>query len=307
MLCWHEERQKVRKWKVMGGESKFPYLIAFVFGLTLLSHQVVLFLTPAFLYFVWIIDKNIYFSPAKWLKTAGFFLLSMIPNVYLIFAASRNPLINYGNPNDLEGLYRHLTRYYYGGTIGGPGPGIEERIVQLPHYFESLNAQFGLVILLIGFLGLIFILRENRKLGIFLLTLYLLSGPLLAMYLVFPWHPHNLDFHRGVHERFYIFSSLSVGIFVGVAVNYFLRFLKRYKFSFFIGGILLSLMIPGILFASHFRVIDRSNYDLAENYIEDVFNSLEPNSIFIMSGDITIFGSYYYTEIKNKRPDVVLQ
>jgi len=311
MICWHDEKKKEEKesnQKVK--ESKYPYIITFVFGLTLLAHQTVLFLVPAFLIFAWSIDKKIFYSVEAWMKVVGFFLLSMIPNLYLLLAASRNPIVQYGYPNDLLGLYRHLIRYYYGGNLNTEAVlkvSLATRFEQLPHYFSSLNVQFGIFITLIALAGAILLLKKNKKIGIFVILLFLSGGPFLAMYGYLDWK--RLVFVNitiGMQERIYIFSALFLALGIGAAVYYFLHFLNKYKYPLVIMGIMVSLLIPISLFAGHFKTVDRHNYTLASDYIENMFKAIEPNSIFIVESDMNIFGSYYYLFAEHKRQDITL-
>jgi len=309
MVSWYFEQQQFKtRIKPEGRESKYPYWIAFVFGLAFISHQSVVYLTPGLIVFAWLIDKTVFFSIKRWIKMGFFFGLSMLPNLYTPLASAKNPLLNPGNPNDWDGLIKHIFRFYYGGVgVSMAGFSISERLSQLTHYFGSLSTQFGILALLVGFLGIFLIFKKNRNLGISLFTLFFLAGPFMAFYAAFHWdEPAYLDFDWGVQERIYFLSSLFIAIFIGIAAYFILGFIRQHKVPVLAAGILMVLVLPGITFALNFKDANKSDNDLFEEYISGIFESLEPNSILIVTGDATIFGTYYYQEALSQRKDVTL-
>lgn len=309
MVSWYFEQQQFReKTRPAGYESKYPYWIAFVFGLVFLSHQSVAYLVPGLIIFAWITDRTVFFSIKKWIKMGFLFGLTMLLNVHTILAAAKNPLLNPGNPNDWEGLYKHIFRFYYGGVgVGLAGFSIGERLSQLTHYFNSITSQFGIIVIFVCVAGIFLLLRKQRGLGISLFVLFFLAGPFMAFYAAFHWdEPAYLDFDWGVQERIYFLSSIFIAIFVGVASYYLLDFIRSRKVPILAAGLLLVMLLPGITFALNFKDANKSDYDLFEKYINGIFDSLEPNAILIVTGDSTIFGTYYYQAALHKREDVTL-
>ena len=104
MVCWYEEKKNLEGKK--GGKtiekSKYLYWLSFFFGLALVSHQVILFMIPAFMFIAWFVDRKIYLAPARWLKLLIVFAVSMLPNYYIIWAAKRRPTVNPGNPECIQ-------------------------------------------------------------------------------------------------------------------------------------------------------------------------------------------------------------
>jgi len=327
-------------WEQSNRKSDFyPFILASVLALGFLSQQLFALIVPAVLYFVWIIDKKIFFPSRKWLKIWGGGIIGFLPLIYLPLAALKEPFIDYGNPTNFIRFWHLITRYIYklaspAGTAYLPTGGLrlDERIYQVLHYFIFLIHQFTPIVIILAILGgLFFIIKKStRRVGVFILLVFIFTGPAFAFYAPqLDVYPHqgflaNLlskyAFHfkietirdnfnaEGALERQFLTSFTALSIFIGIGIFWLLSLLKKLKFSsipiYF--AAFLFLLIPFFPLRDNFGVVNKRNFYLGKDYAENLFLNIEPNAILITRGDRPTFTAYYYQQVEKKRLDVTV-
>ena len=128
-----------------------PYLFAFLFGLSLTHHHVILFLVPAILY-------NFYnrYKQYNYYKIAAVFLLGLLPYFYISIAARGVAIVNWDRAVDLQGFLRLVTRQDYGSFVanGFYGSLPIHRLLQLQAYGKFLLIDLtwvGVTLAAVGF------------------------------------------------------------------------------------------------------------------------------------------------------------
>ncbi|MFC1663754.1 protein O-mannosyl-transferase family [Patescibacteria group bacterium] len=332
LISWYQEKKQT--------SSKYPYIFIFVFVLAFLAQQLVLFIIPALLYFLWVIDKKIFIPSKKWLGMMAGVIAGFLPLIYFPLAASREPFIDYGNPNNLTRLWQLITRYIYrlasphgSAYLPGPGHELKERIYQLLNYFVFLVDQFTPIVIIIAIVGILFLIikKPTRTVGIFIFLAFIFTGPVMALYVA----PQLIDYSyqtyiswilpeyastfgietlseahnsSGALERFYIMSFIAFSIFIGVGVFFLLSLMKKFKFGFKPTIIIICLffLIPVFPLRDNFSVINKRNFYLGQDFAENLFLHVEPNAILITRGDRPTFAAYYYQQVEKKRLDVTV-
>src|SRR3989338_5540765 len=154
--------------------KKLFYLLAFVFGLALTNHHTILFLTPALIFLVLATNPKLLTQPK-------FFLLGLLPYIYLPVRASQNPVLTWGDPTTLQRFLDVLLRREYGTLSLSAGVGVNPfTISPLIFYLISSFWQFAAVGAILALLGITAIYTQNKKAFIFLLLAYLFIGPVFV-------------------------------------------------------------------------------------------------------------------------------
>jgi hypothetical protein len=141
---------------------------------------------------------------------AGFFLVGLLPNIYLPLAAQTDPAINFGDPSTFSNFWRVIMRSDYG-TFSFTADSIQgnrfEQLYFIGRYFIQSFTPAGIVLFV---LGIIWFVRRQHIEGIGLGLALIFSGPVFAM---FANADLNTPITLGVFERFYILPSIPLAVF----------------------------------------------------------------------------------------------
>ncbi|MCX6793500.1 MAG: DUF2723 domain-containing protein, partial [Candidatus Gottesmanbacteria bacterium] len=185
-------------------------LTAFVFGLSLTHHHVILFLVPACIYWLW--GNRFRVSVFLW------FLVGLAPYAYVLAASRGHSIINWDRAVDLSGFIRLVTRADYGTFVSGGffGPQLVQRLLQIQAYAQFVLLDFtwvGVILILLGFFSL---WKNNRRLSIFYFLSLLFLGPFFFFYASFPLASR---FTLGTYERFLLPSYVLFAILSGIGLS----------------------------------------------------------------------------------------
>jgi tetratricopeptide (TPR) repeat protein len=298
-----------------GKGKSYPYLVVFSFTLAFLAHQILLFLAPAILILVWLIDKKIFIFSKRWLGIFAATIAGLLPLFYLPWAALKKPELDYGHTVNLAYLWEHITRAVY-----RQGPdltsayipsqfNLRNQLFGLFKYFSFLTQQFTLIIFIIGLIGLVFLLlrRKNKAPGLFVFLAFLFSGPGLAFY---SWvGSGQIEFNSlGAQERMVLSSFIVFSVFVGCGVFLLFKLIEKLELDrkIAIPLSLLFLIIPLCPLRSNFSVVNKRNFTLGHDFAENLFLNIEPNGILFTKGDRPTFTAQYYQLVEKKRLDVTV-
>ncbi len=205
-----------------------------------------------------------------------------------------------GRQNDIQGHGNSLHGNWISGipAIDNARLGDQAKVPEWIRHNQGRNVYFGLPLLL-GLLGLYFHYRKDRKNFFVVLTLFVLTGIAIVVYLnQYPHQPRERDY--AFAGSFYAFA-IWVGLGALPIVN-----LLRQKIGKpgFIAGSLLLLSIPALMAWQNWDDHDRSDRyttrDIAKNYLD----SCDPNSILFTNGDNDTFPLWYAQEVEGYRTDV---
>ena len=139
------------------------YGTAFLVGLSFTNHMTTLLLLPG-LFYMYFADGSE--GQARWTvlaKSTGFFLLGLTPYIYLPLRAMRSPAMNWGNATSFERLFFHVSGKQYRVWIFS-SPEVAAR--QFSYFLSSVPAEFAVVGLLFGFIGVVTLWRFHRKIAL---------------------------------------------------------------------------------------------------------------------------------------------
>ncbi|MCK5700771.1 MAG: DUF2723 domain-containing protein [Cyclobacteriaceae bacterium] len=278
--------------------SKDWLLVSIFVGLGFANHMMTIYLLP-FLTFLFFSKNNLsLLSLRKFMcLTIISFTISVLLYLSLLLSAQMNSGFNlWLLPNFTDWISHVRGKMYYGLVIDSLG----EITQQLKAFVESLMIGFS---------------RESRRGGDFSINiLFVVAGIVLSAIIL--------------RKLFYTFMSIIIVAFlfsISYAIldiqEYFL--LIFYSFSFFWGiciyyilsaqkisaNRLVRLAIPVtlifLLAVNNYKEIDRSDNYLFEDYINALFDTMEPNSILITNQWDTIESpAFYFQKVEGRRRDL---
>jgi 4-amino-4-deoxy-L-arabinose transferase-like glycosyltransferase len=300
---------------------------AFTSALALTNQQTIVLMGPAVLLLLWGRRNYLLARPAMSAAIAAAFLAGLLPYAYLPWAASRHPIMSFGDASTLSNFLDVVTRKHFGTgqLINAPkymGGSPVDRLV-------ALGASFGIIMGMPLLLGAIHAYRQCRWYFWFSLLAFAFTGPVFVAYANINL---SVPLTRFVLERFYLLSHvvlaplvafgvlLVTGLVASVVPRSWCkgfdstaagRKLPRLDLNSARGAstalvtaAMLLCITAGVI--ANYREIDQSKNHAARRFAEDIFATLEPDSILLVNGDEVINPLTYLQSVERYRPDVAL-
>ena len=284
------------------------YLFTFLSGLSMSHHYTIGFLIFGFLYLIWVTDKKYFYDLKIITKAVFFFFLGLTPYLYLPWAASRSPGLNWGNPVNLKNFLIVISRKNFKNPLVPLSQSLGKKGIffQFPFYLERIFFHFlyAPLFLAIGSIGISFRKKIRREL-LFLLLIFFFTGPFFVVFL--SDYPTDIPIRAAIMERFFLLSEIPLTIFIGLGIFWFLSAIGNLiRFDYLkIGLTFLLLLLCFIPIKIHYSYLSQKEASIFENYHKAVLDSFEPNSIFISLGDILAFGLEHQQLVNNRRKDAL--
>lgn len=295
------------------------FMILFVLlGLAVTHHQTIVLIFPALVVVFWPLirdflkkytDADIYERKA-FIKKAGLNTVAGILCVfvgmslyfYLILSFSKaQPLMAGGEITSFGSALSTLMRSEFG--FFSPYLSTENvasvnyPLDQITYYLRNVWSDFSVYGIVFMVLGIIYLLKNNRRLLLIVLTGVSVSGFIFLAYANFPLSDSfNLATVRRFHILPNIFLAMLSGMGIYSIVSY-LSFLTGKNKSLTLNFMATSALVVGISMINiyfNFKKADVKNDDLTELYIEKSYKSIPDGSLVLVSGDVQNMTSEFY-------------
>ncbi len=281
----------------------------------------------------------------------GLFVLGFSVHLYLPLRAALDPMVNEGDPDSLRTFWAVIGREQYGSSYGilprqvwtlltgkaaisGLGDLLENIKFyfkyNLPFYNKYLGWQFGgpwltAAFLVLAVAGAVRHFFSERKSFWFWLALFMLTGPILNLYMNFQFghsqfpevQLHPSVSHLRLHEPrdrdyFFIvsFACLAFWAAIGLAatagkLRKTLAEQGKSNRNALTAGLCSLVFLPALLpVAFNWQHADRSGNYIPQAFARNVMNTLPPNAMLFTNGDNDTFPLWYIQEVEGLRPDV---
>jgi hypothetical protein len=230
-------------------------------------------------------------------------MIGLLPYLYIPWAASRDPFVNWGGVSSAHDLLRHFLRSDYGtGRLVAAGPSGS------PLYrLMGLGTSFTVLELILIVLGAMDAYRIRWYFWGSLLS-FAVAGPAFVAYANMDASNPPLLWALG---RFFLlphviaapFAAFGIASIQEVIASRLPRVDRR-----IVNAATVSVAAALILgaAASRFRDVDLSRNHLAHTFAQDVLATVAPNSVLLVRGDEVVFPVAYVQAVEKTRPDVTL-
>jgi hypothetical protein len=274
---------------ISSNNKHYWLMFSFFLALGFTNHMTTLLIIPATAYLFFSKNK----LESKLTKQLVFMILIFIITIILIYVylplrAAQNPILNWGNPIDLERLLRHVSGFQYQVWLF---TSMDAAKKQLAYFISNLPKEFYFTIF-ISFIGIVSTFRYYKKFFIFNLILFLFT----ILY--------SINYDINDIDSYFILSYFSLALFSTFGLIWLIDKYQKFSKSFYIA---LLLLFPFNQLAFNYSVVNQSNNYIYEDYTKALLNSVPPNSIiFGYQWDYFISPSYYFQFVENYRRDVVV-
>lgn len=282
--------------------SRRNFLVLFLLiGLSLTHHQMVVFIFPSLILILFSGRNKIkkYLDRKSVVGAMIFFLIGLVPFLYIPISSFFNPALEWGHPTNLKSVIETILRTRYGiFTQHFTVDTLSARWYSLVRYGQFFWTDFKIVGVFFFSLGLVELYKHKKffwpiLLGYFSYTFFLVyaSVPLVSV------------FNLATYERFVIFSYLFLVIFIVAGIELLVNGIGKLLSIFFqnkdkrrwIGAFyILFLIYPLSSFLRNYPHINSIKNDFtAENLGRDILNSTATNSLILLANDAPIFNTQY--------------
>jgi hypothetical protein len=280
------------------------YGICFVMGLALTNHTTSAMFIPLFGFYLLLTDRKVFRNFALLAKSSGFFAIGLLPLSYLLIAAGRNPVINWGDPENLTNFMRVITRHQYG---------------QTKQTLETFSSQFGVfaselltkqwfpAVLIFAIPGLVILFKKNKPFFMFSLAFLLFAMPIMTWMTNFDVTSPAVAFeHKALVSVFYIPAYLFLSILMGTGIYYMLSFNSMNSFAIRAAALVLPLVAFAAAGVRNFKQVTLHDYYCAQEYSNNIFKTLPGQSLLFVHWDPFSFPLMYYQCVEHKRQDLLV-
>lgn len=266
------------------------FLAGLILGLGFTNHMTTMLTVPALVFLLFSAYRNGRLPPRLLLYTVLGGLAASLLYLYLPIRASQSPLMDWGNPDNLQRFIWQVTGKQFRTWMFSSFTVFEH---QLGVFFSSLLTEYRLSMLAI-ILGLIAAFLYYRRL--FWWTFLLAVGDLV--------YATNYSIHN--ISAYFLLAYIALALF---GVIGFRLVLERYVSAKSLKAFAVALLVlfPGISAVTNYSVVDQSNDYAVENYTRDILTSLPHNSVVLsFQWDDWVAASLYYQHVDKLRQDIIV-
>jgi len=266
-------------------------VFAFVLALGFSNHMTTLLILPGTAYLYFLKEKFNSKSFKNLFTMILFFLVILIITYsYLPLRASQNPPLNWGNPVDLERIFRHISGFQYQVWLFSSTEAAKK---QLAYFLSNLPSEF-FITLLVTAVGLFHSFIAARKFFVFNVITFIST--------VF----YSINYDINDIDSYFLLAYISIAFFTLFGIIKIYEILSSNKVN---QTILFSILIlfPASELIKNFPEVNQSKTVVYENYTKELLKSVESNSLILSyQWDYFISASYYFQLVEKYKPNVAV-
>ena len=216
---------------------------------------------------------------------------------YLPFAASRSPVINWGNPRSVQEIWWHITGRQYRVFLSFTPKMMGAQFFE---FCKMASREFGLawlpLPLVFAFAGIGSAFKRDRTTFWFLLFIVIAN---LA---------YDLSYQIAEDkDAYYLPVFISIAIAAGFGIRWLIQLAVSKSMSVtrsYLVAATAILLTSATAFAANWPVNNRRDYFIAYDYVENLFSTIEPNGLLLTQDWQVASPMFYAQEIEQRRRDV---
>src|SRR5262245_28094766 len=279
--------------------DKWIYAAAFVFGLAMGVHHVTVVLTlPAIAVVVYKTGGLKFFASRRLLYSALISIGALIlVYSYLPWAASRSPVMNWGNARSLQEIWWHITgrqyRVFFSFSPSSVGP-------QFVEFCRMAFREFGFpwlpLTLFLAVAGLASAYKRDRTAFWFLLLIVLAD---LA---------YSLSYEIAEDkDAYYLPAFISIAISAGLGVRWLIQpagSSRSPMWKPYMVAATAVVLTTTTAFAANWPFNNRRHDFIADDYVENLFSTIAPDGLLLTQEWQVASPMLYAQEVEQRRRDV---
>jgi hypothetical protein len=285
--------------------EKIFYLMCYLTGLGLSNHYALILLIPAILVLMVSHERRYLLDLKRIAFGSVLFITGLLVYIYLPLASSRNPVMDWGNPETMHNFWLTITRHQYQVQ---ETRSLLKLITQFSFYCKLILQQWWPVLLIPGIIGCIVLFMKNKSVGLFMILFLITTGPLttyLTNFDISDPNPVVADENRTLITVFYIPSYMMITVLTGLGMFALLHWTRSRKYIQWTLYLMMAVIL-GWSVRLNYSQIDMSRYYFAEHYVQNLFTMTKPNGLVLTNYDPFYFTTTYYQYAEDQRNDLAI-
>lgn len=277
------------------------WLLALACGLSLGNHLLMLLFLPSVVIFLSLRCRR-RFLVRDLVIALGWFALGLLPYLYLPLSSGKNPMVNWGDPRDLQGFLWVVTAAPYQSMLFSlPLHQVIDRLLFWVSMIPQQLTWIGVLLLVIGFWHC----WEADPPLVFAFSVGLASNVI-----------YTVNYPAANVEVYFIVSYVLMAIWVGLALPYLPELLQHptigkrvsdgSKEALTSRAPVLFLLLPTFMLAFTFPSLNLSTDNEAIDYGSQVLEAVDRDAIIVSDDDRYTFTLWYFIYVLGERPDVLV-
>jgi transmembrane protein TMEM260 (protein O-mannosyltransferase) len=277
--------------------DRWIYAAAFVFGLGLGVHHVTVALTlPAIAAVVYRTQGLKFFTSRRLLYAALISIGALIVVYsYLPWAASRSPVMNWGDPRSLQEIWWHITGRQYRVFLSFTPTIMGQQFVEFCRMalreFSVPWLPLSLVLALAGFVNAY---KRDRTTFWFLFLIVITN---LA---------YDLSYEIAEDKDAYylpVFISIAIAAAFGMRWLIHIPTLKSKPSGSYLVAAIVVLLTSATAFTANWPFNNRQHYFIADDYVENLLSTIKANGLLLTQDWQVVSPMFYAQEVERRRRD----
>lgn len=277
------------------------YAAAFLFGISLGVHHVTVgLMLPALAALVLATEGVLFFTSKRLLYAALFAFAGLFAvYAYLPLAASRAPVMNWGDPRTFERLWWHITGKQYQVFLSFS---LKTAISQFGEFIKLAAREFGpwwLPVAPALFFAGMFTLFKTRRVVFWFLALMIVADLTYAL---------GYDIAED-KDAYYLPVFIAMAIAAGFGAEWSIKKVMSTSVSPGVARpakVAALLLVPIVALAGNLPYDNRSRYYIAHDYADNILSTVEPGGM-LLTRDWQVYSPMLYIrEIEHRRDDAVV-
>ncbi|MCL5035219.1 MAG: DUF2723 domain-containing protein [Bacteroidetes bacterium] len=266
------------------------FLAGLTLGLGFSNHMTTVLTVPAIL-FLLVLNYREKRMKTKLLSfTAAGAALPLLIYIYLPIRAAQSPILDWGNPDNLQRFIWHVTGKQFRTWMFSSFNVFRH---QLGVFFSSLPSEFT-ISLVVVVLGIIIALLSRRR--YFWWAILLLLGDI--------FYAANYNIHDIL--SYFLLAYIGLTLFAATGFEFIIQQIIRLSGTKYTVALLV-LLLPVVSAALNYSNVNESDDFAVERYTRDILTSLPQNSLVLsFQWDDFVSASLYYQHVDKVRPDIIV-
>ena len=297
LLKWHEH------YKNGDEQPAYVYASTFLAGMSMTVHQSVVLLLPSWFLLIVLTDWRMIMRIKELVLATAFAMLGFSVHLYLPLRATRNPMLNWGDPKSYEQFMWHFLRKGYPAVPHDRDASLwwaQIKAFNVPREFTWLGVALAVFALVC--------LWKRRK------DVVIAYGAGVAAFLaVIAGYFNTIRENIFLTEEFFTPLYLLTAVLIGIGLFHLLGFAlrtaklpERYDMRVYLLVGVMLFVLPVSLCAINYYENDQHNNYIAYDYASNSLRSLPQNAIMFTWGDSGAFPLWYLQGIERMREDLDL-
>ena len=270
---------------------------ALVFGLALGVHHVTVgLLLPAFATLVLLTEGGSFLFSRRLLMAGAWAVAGLVVYAYLPIAASRSPLLNWGDPRTLDRFLAHVTGFQYRVFFATRPEDIGH---QLAEFLRLAGREFGPVrlplALALAYVGLGAMAKRSPALAWFVAVAIVVNLAYNANYEI-----------AEDKDAYYLPVFLVLTIAAAFGARAVVARVARSPRVAVLSAATLATLVPVVALAGNYPRDNRRHFFIARDYVENVLASVADGGMLLTLDWEVYSPAFYLREIEQYRRDVVM-